>query len=107
MASGEEKELLRVTQAILTSVLAGDYATYAEYTDEAVTCFEPEALGHLVKGLPFHKFYFDVPKPSVPNFAQTTLADSSVRFLGDSAACVAYVRLNQKIQDGKVKVFFS
>ena len=25
------------------------------FCDESLTCFEPEAEGHLVQGLPFHK----------------------------------------------------
>lgn len=27
--------------------------------DPAVTAFEPEALGNLVEGLDFHRFYFE------------------------------------------------
>lgn len=30
--------------------------------DPSLTCFEPEALGNLVTGMDFHKFYFDYCK---------------------------------------------
>lgn len=30
--------------------------------DPSMTCFEPEALGNLIEGMDFHKFYFDNSK---------------------------------------------
>ena len=34
--------------------------------DPSVTAFEPEALGNLVEGLDFHRFYFENCKPPSP-----------------------------------------
>ena len=33
--------------------------TLRKLCDDDLTAFEPEALGNLVEGLHFHKFYFD------------------------------------------------
>lgn len=32
---------------------------FSKMCDPAVTAFEPEALGNLVEGLDFHRFYFE------------------------------------------------
>ena len=50
---------MRVTQQLLDIVAVGDYDAYTKLCDPNMTCFEPEALGNLVQGMEFHKFYFD------------------------------------------------
>jgi calcium/calmodulin-dependent protein kinase (CaM kinase) II len=92
-----EAELLTLSRKLLTAIDAGDWAAYAELCDESITCFEPEALGHLVAGLPFHKYYFDLPPGKTPK--QSTIASPHVRVLGD-AAVVSYTRVVQKL-DGQ------
>ena len=67
-------------------------------TDESLTCFEPEANGHLVEGLEFHKFYFDLS--SSGDQVNTTMARPHVRLMGN-VAVVSYVRLVQKLKDGR------
>ncbi|MEI8022416.1 MAG: hypothetical protein WCH39_29675, partial [Schlesneria sp.] len=47
-----EVELLDLSRKLLNSIDTGDWATYASMCDASITCFEPEALGHLVEGLP-------------------------------------------------------
>lgn len=89
-----EQELLSLSQKLLTAIDAGDWATYAGLCDESLTCFEPEAMGQLISGLPFHKFYFDLPKGKTPK--QSTIASPHVRIVGD-AAVVSYVRVVQKL----------
>ena len=32
---------------------------FRKFVDPNLTAFEPEALGNLVEGLEFHRFYFD------------------------------------------------
>ena len=36
---------------------------------ESLTAFEPEAKGHLIAGLDFHRFYFDLPHEDTPSSA--------------------------------------
>lgn len=89
-----ESELLDLTRKLLDAIVSGDWKTYAALCDEGITCFEPEAGGHLVAGLPFHKFYFDLPGSDSPR--QTTISGANVRVIGD-VAVVCYVRLTQKL----------
>lgn len=49
-----------------SGLASGNLVTPQELCDGSLTCFEPEAVGHLVEGLPFHKFYFDLPKVGPP-----------------------------------------
>ena len=95
MAADTEKQLLDLNQKLLDSIVAGDWKTYAELCDPSITCFEPEALGQLVEGLEFHKFYFDLE--GAPGKRNTTLASPHVRMLGNDAAIVSYIRLIQKL----------
>lgn len=92
-----ESEVLTLSQKLLHAIDTGDWATYASLCDEAITCFEPEALGHLVTGMPFHKYYFDLPAGKSPK--QSTISSPLVRIVGD-AAVVTYVRVVQKL-DGQ------
>ena len=91
-----EVELLELSQKLLHSIDTGDWATYASLCDASITCFEPEALGHLVTGMPFHKFYFDLPASATKPAKQSSIASPHVRLIGETAV-VTYVRLVQKL----------
>jgi calcium/calmodulin-dependent protein kinase (CaM kinase) II len=88
------EELLHLNQRLLESIARGDWATYQSLCDPSLTAFEPEALGQLVQGMDFHRFYFDLGGVQGPH--HTTQASPNVRVLGD-VAVVAYVRLNQRL----------
>jgi calcium/calmodulin-dependent protein kinase (CaM kinase) II len=90
-----ERELLALTQRLLDSIAAGDWATYAELCDPSLTAFEPEAPGQLVEGLDFHRFFFDLGGIRGPH--QTTICSPRVRLFGD-VAVVAYARLVQRLK---------
>lgn len=92
MPDSAEAELLQLTQRLLDSISRADWATYANLCDPSLTAFEPEALGQLVEGLDFHRYYFD--RGGVRGPHQTTLCSPRVRIMGDTAV-VSYVRLNQ------------
>uniref|UniRef100_A0A671RAN7 calcium/calmodulin-dependent protein kinase n=1 Tax=Sinocyclocheilus anshuiensis TaxID=1608454 RepID=A0A671RAN7_9TELE len=65
--------------------------------DPGLTSFEPEALGNLVEGMDFHKFYFEhlLSKNNKP--VHTTILNPHVHLIGEDAACIAYIRLTQYI----------
>jgi calcium/calmodulin-dependent protein kinase (CaM kinase) II len=90
------EELIALNQHLLDSIAAGDWATYERLCDPALTAFEPEARGHLVEGLDFHRFYFQAPADGAPVPKQNTMSSPRVHLLGDDAAVVAYVRLVQR-----------
>lgn len=92
-------ELLALNRRLLESITAADWATYAALSDPSLSAFEPESVGHLVEGLDFHRFYFDLGAAQGP--CTTTMASPHVRIMGD-AAVVSYVRLTQRLgADGK------
>ena len=93
MAEADTSELLRLNQQLLESIVTGDWNTYQKLCDPTLTCFEPEARGHLVEGLPFHRFYFDLG--AAAGQRNTTMASPHVRLMGDTAL-VNYVRLTQR-----------
>ena len=92
-------ELLEANQRLLESIAEGDWETYSTLCDPSLTCFEPETRGHLVEGMEFHRFYFDLGGASGPY--NTTMASPHVRVSGDMGV-VSYVRVNQRLgADGK------
>jgi len=97
--SDSQRELLALNQKLLVAIVGGDWKTYAELCDPTLTCFEPEARGHVVEGMPFHRFYFELgasaPKPAVAT--NVTMASPHVRLLGGDGAVLSYIRLNQKL----------
>ena len=54
------QELLDLNQRLLESIAKADWDAYQELCDPSLTAFEPEAMGQLVNGLDFHRFYFDL-----------------------------------------------
>ena len=85
-----ETELLALNQKLLDSIFAGEWKVYAALCADDVTCFEPEGQGHLIHGLAFHKFYFDLPAGAAQVKPQVTMASPVVRPLGADAALVMY-----------------
>jgi len=88
-----ETELIELTNRLLASIAAKDWDAYVELCDPSLTCFEPEARGHLVAGMEFHRYYFGLSGSSSPR--NTTLSSPHVRMLGSDAAVVSFVRLVQ------------
>ncbi len=87
-------EIVAVNQKLLESIATGDWNTYVALCDPTLSCFEPEARGHLVQGLEFHRFYFDLGAPDSPR--TTTMASPHVRIIG-TVAIVSYIRLTQRL----------
>jgi calcium/calmodulin-dependent protein kinase (CaM kinase) II len=94
MPDSTESELLALSQQFLDSIDQQDWQTYTRLCDPTLTAFEPEALGHLVAGMAFHEFYFQMESTGRPK--QSTIASPHVRVMGDCAV-VTYIRVGQKI----------
>jgi calcium/calmodulin-dependent protein kinase (CaM kinase) II len=94
MSNDLNGELLRLNQRLLESIATADWATYQELCDASLTAFEPEALGQLVEGMDFHRFYFNLG--SVTRSHYTSICSPNIRIMGD-VAIIAYVRLNQRV----------
>ncbi|KAJ1374984.1 Calcium/calmodulin-dependent protein kinase type II [Parelaphostrongylus tenuis] len=94
--SAQKQEIVRMTQQLLDAISCKDFDVYTKLCDPAMTCFEPEALGNLIEGVEFHRFYFDYGN-SNPRKTQvhTTMLNPTVHVIGEEGACIAYVRLTQ------------
>ncbi|XP_030195190.1 calcium/calmodulin-dependent protein kinase (CaM kinase) II gamma 1 isoform X7 [Gadus morhua] len=90
-----KQEIIKITEQLIEAVNNGDFDAYTRICDPGLTSFEPEALGNLVEGMDFHKFYFEnlLSKNSKP--VHTTLLNPHVHLIGEDAACIAYIRLTQ------------
>lgn len=102
MESTATTELIAVTEKLLAAIATTDWTTYTELCDPTLTAFEPEGKGHLIEGMPFHRFYFELDGAG-PAHKQNTLANTHVRLLGD-VGIVSYVRLTQKLDPHGVPV---
>jgi ketosteroid isomerase-like protein len=101
MPDPAEDELLDLNQQLLDSIASGDWETYQALCDPTITAFEPESRGHLIQGLEFHRFYFELGAAEGPR--TTTMASPKVRLMGD-VALVACVRLVQSLNDSGAPV---
>jgi UMP-CMP kinase len=104
------REVLQANQRLLDAVHAGDWQAYADLSQGDMTCIEAESNGQMVKGLGFHKFYFDqnaaasaaavaagdAAAPAPTQRAQSTITNPCVRLLGGKGALVTYNRLVQR-----------
>ncbi|XP_013860607.1 calcium/calmodulin-dependent protein kinase type II subunit gamma isoform X17 [Austrofundulus limnaeus] len=95
-----KQEIVKMTEQLIEAINNGDFEAYTRICDPGLTSFEPEALGNLVEGMDFHKFYFEnlLSKNSKP--VHTTILNPHVHLIGEEAACIAYIRLTQYI-DGQ------
>uniref|UniRef100_A0A8C5ECK5 calcium/calmodulin-dependent protein kinase n=1 Tax=Gouania willdenowi TaxID=441366 RepID=A0A8C5ECK5_GOUWI len=95
--SVRKQDIIKVTEQLIEAISNGDFESYTKMCDPAVTAFEPEALGNLVEGLDFHRFYFENlwSKNSKP--VHTTILNPHIHLVGEEAACIAYIRVTQFI----------
>ncbi|KAG1971371.1 calcium/calmodulin-dependent protein kinase type II subunit beta [Pimephales promelas] len=54
-----KQEIIKITEQLIEAINNGDFEAYAKICDPGLTSFEPEALGNLVEGMDFHRFYFE------------------------------------------------
>ncbi|XP_029554224.1 calcium/calmodulin-dependent protein kinase type II subunit gamma isoform X16 [Salmo salar] len=97
LPTSRKQEIIKITEQLIEAINNGDFEAYTRICDPGLTSFEPEALGNLVEGMDFHKFYFEnlLSKNSKP--VHTTILNPHVHLIGEDAACIAYIRLTQYI----------
>lgn len=88
------QELIDVTQQLLECIAAADWQTYTKLCDESLTAREPEGLGQLIVGMPFHRYYFDLGGSS--QAVNVSIVSPHVRITG-AVGVITYVRLVQKL----------
>ncbi|XP_077942319.1 calcium/calmodulin-dependent protein kinase (CaM kinase) II beta 1 isoform X27 [Gasterosteus aculeatus] len=98
-AYSRKQEIIKITEQLIEAINNGDFEAYAKICDAGLTSFEPEALGNLVEGMDFHRFYFEnlLAKNSKP--IHTTILNPHVHLIGEDAACIAYIRLTQYVDN--------
>ncbi|XP_064153573.1 calcium/calmodulin-dependent protein kinase type II delta chain-like [Anguilla rostrata] len=77
-----KQEIIKITEQLIEAINNGDFEAYAKICDPGLTSFEPEALGNLVEGMDFHKFYFEnlLSKNNKP--IHTTILNPHVHLIG-------------------------
>ncbi|XP_047220461.1 calcium/calmodulin-dependent protein kinase type II delta 2 chain isoform X3 [Girardinichthys multiradiatus] len=95
-----KQEIIKVTEQLIESINNGDFEAYAKICDPGLTSFEPEALGNLVEGHDFHRFYFENALSKGNKPVHTILLNPHVHLIGENAACIAYIRLTQYMDGG-------
>jgi len=99
VSSTDSSTLLSLSQDLLDSIDQRNWERYTELCDASLTAFEPEAVGHLVEGMPFHEYYLS-PGPDGLS-RQSTISCPHFRMLGD-VAVISYIRLQQSTDDAGV-----
>uniref|UniRef100_A0A8C6LQI0 calcium/calmodulin-dependent protein kinase n=1 Tax=Nothobranchius furzeri TaxID=105023 RepID=A0A8C6LQI0_NOTFU len=94
-ARARKQEIIKVTEQLIEAINNGDFEAYTKICDPGITSFEPEALGNLVEGTDFHRFYFENALSKAKLHIHTILLNPHVHLIGDEAACIAYIRLTQ------------
>ncbi|XP_065348759.1 calcium/calmodulin-dependent protein kinase type II alpha chain isoform X8 [Cloeon dipterum] len=98
LSSARKQEIIKMTEQLIEAINSSDFDAYTKICDPHLTAFEPEALGNLVEGMDFHKFFFENGINLLSkNFKaiNTTILNPHVHLIGDDGACIAYVRLTQ------------
>uniref|UniRef100_A0A671KZ82 calcium/calmodulin-dependent protein kinase n=1 Tax=Sinocyclocheilus anshuiensis TaxID=1608454 RepID=A0A671KZ82_9TELE len=94
-ALARKQEIIKVTELLIEAINNGDFEAYTKICDPGLTSFEPEALGNLVEGTDFHRFYFENSLSKGRKPIHTILLNPHVHLIGEDAACIAYIRLTQ------------
>ncbi|XP_064423040.1 calcium/calmodulin-dependent protein kinase type II subunit alpha isoform X5 [Latimeria chalumnae] len=93
--SVRKQEIIKMTEQLIEAISNGDFEAYTRMCDPSVTAFEPEALGNLVEGLDFHRFYFENLWSKNNKPVHTTILNPHIHLIGEEAACIAYIRITQ------------
>lgn len=79
----DKVEVVESNARLLQAISQADFLTYSLLVDENLTCFEPQACGHLVRGVPFHKYYFQRNRNNNAEAENVSIVDPDVKVIGD------------------------
>uniref|UniRef100_A0A8C8HZW4 calcium/calmodulin-dependent protein kinase n=1 Tax=Oncorhynchus tshawytscha TaxID=74940 RepID=A0A8C8HZW4_ONCTS len=71
--SARKQEIIKVTEQLIEAINNGDFEAYTKICDPGLTSFEPEALGNLLEGTDFHRFYFENGRAPAFHYAPMTV----------------------------------
>ncbi|XP_072351912.1 calcium/calmodulin-dependent protein kinase type II subunit delta isoform X5 [Scyliorhinus torazame] len=97
-----KQEIIKVTEQLIEAINNGEFEAYTKICDPGLTAFEPEALGNLVEGMDFHRFYFENAFSKNHKPIHTIILNPHVHLIGDDAACIAYIRLTQYVDSNSM-----
>ncbi|XP_066576983.1 calcium/calmodulin-dependent protein kinase type II delta 1 chain isoform X21 [Amia ocellicauda] len=97
-----KQEIIKVTEQLIEAINSGDFEAYTKICDPGLTSFEPEALGNLVEGTDFHRFYFENALSKSIKPIHTIILNPHVHLIGEDAACIAYIRLTQYLDSSSM-----
>lgn len=86
--------IFELTEELISACNAGDSETVRKLCDRHVTTFDSNGNGDIVEGIDFYKLIFR------NDGTDTEILDYHVHLLGDTGACIAYVRLTYR-SDGE------
>ena len=90
MEDATRAELLALTKKLLEVIRTADWDGYVALCDPELSCFEPETMGRLEKGLAFHRQFFK--SGGHLRAISNRIVEPSVQMLGEDGAVVAYIR---------------
>ncbi|NXU68695.1 KCC2A kinase, partial [Horornis vulcanius] len=96
-----KQEIIKVTEQLIEAISNGDFESYTKMCDPGMTAFEPEALGNLVEGLDFHRFYFENRKQLTCFLRDPSHVPCVLASINESA-CIAYIRITQYVDSGGI-----
>ncbi|CAG14339.1 unnamed protein product, partial [Tetraodon nigroviridis] len=93
--AARKQEIIKITEQLIEAINNGDFDAYTRICDPGLTSFEPEALGNLVEGMDFHKFYFENRRSKNNKPGHTTRRNPHGHRSGEDAAGGADSRRTQ------------
>ncbi|NWU12848.1 KCC2D kinase, partial [Cephalopterus ornatus] len=91
-----KQEIIKVTEQLIEAINNRDFEAYTKICDPGLTSFEPEALGNLVEGMDFHRFYFENGKHSffISKSSSVPVTGSAMYFCWAHSHITGHLRYN-------------
>uniref|UniRef100_A0A669CW48 calcium/calmodulin-dependent protein kinase n=1 Tax=Oreochromis niloticus TaxID=8128 RepID=A0A669CW48_ORENI len=104
LCSSKKQDIIKVTEQLIEAISNGDFESYTKMCDPAVTAFEPEALGNLVEGLDFHRFYFENSRLSFLRDKTQEQTNLPLLLMHQISAAVPSYRLSTRVETVQSRV---